>query len=230
MNVKRCVKGHYYDADMHSTCPQCANSLQGFGGENVQNDMPPTDSYSPTEPVAMPSTGNTFNHQYNSEGYEADKHFSGVADAPDFEHKGPGGFGNEVDDYDVKTEPIIINNIAGFTPITGWLVCIEGPERGKDYRIKPGNNYIGRSERMDICLRGDNQISRDRHAMIAYDDVEKVFFFGPVLGQSIVRVNNKLVMSQVELKAYDVISIAATKLIFIPLCGEKFDWDKNDRD
>ena len=72
---------------------------------------------------------------------------------------------------------------------------------------------------------GDNKIGRERHAMIAYDPEEKVFFFGPADGKSIVRLNGKMVMVPAEIQAYDVITIGATKLMFVPLCGERFSWD-----
>ena len=39
-------------------------------------------------------------------------------------------------------------------PVVGWLVCIEGPSKGKDYRMIAEKNFIGRSPEMDIriCL------------------------------------------------------------------------------
>lgn len=30
-------------------------------------------------------------------------------------------------------------------PVTGWLVCIEGPQYGKDFKIHAGKNFIGRA-------------------------------------------------------------------------------------
>ena len=31
-------------------------------------------------------------------------------------------------------------------PVCGWIVCIEGPRRGKDYKIMSGKNFeIGRA-------------------------------------------------------------------------------------
>lgn len=127
-------------------------------------------------------------------------------------------------DYDDATTPVSIGGVEGFSPVVGWLVCIDGPSEGTDYRIRAGYNYIGRSENMDICILGDNNIGRERHAMIAYDPQEKIFFFGPADGRSIVRKNDKMVMVPTEIAAYDVVCIGSTKLLFIPLCGEHFSW------
>lgn len=127
--------------------------------------------------------------------------------------------------YHDQTMPVTPGNVRGFLPVTGWLACISGPDKGHDYRIHNGYNNIGRGENMDICIRGDMQISREKHAVVAYDNEEKIFFFGPADGKNIVRVNNKMVMSPVELHAYDILTVGSSKLIFIPLCGEHFDWD-----
>lgn len=130
-----------------------------------------------------------------------------------------------VEDYDDATLPVIMNGIAGFTPVVGWLVCVDGPAKGSDYRIRAGYNYIGRADHMDICIKGDNEIVREKHAMIAYDPEERVFFFGPESGKSIVRLNGKMVMAPSEVHLYDMLKIGTTKLMFVPLCGERFNWD-----
>jgi len=133
----------------------------------------------------------------------------------------PDGF---VENYSDETTPVSLGGVEGFSPVVGWLVCVEGPAEGTDYRIRAGYNYIGRSENMDICILGDNNIGRERHAMIAYDPQEKIYFFGPADGRSIVRKNDKMVMVPTELAAYDVVRIGSTKLMFVPLCGEHFNW------
>ncbi|HIQ68447.1 MAG TPA: FHA domain-containing protein [Candidatus Faecousia excrementigallinarum] len=110
-------------------------------------------------------------------------------------------------------------------PVVGWLVCTEGPMRGNDYRLHGGYNYIGR-EMGDVRIPGDTQISRQNHAMIAYDDTESIFYVGPSAGRNLIKVNGKTVLNPVEIHNYDVISIGTTKLIFVALCGENFDWKR----
>ena len=46
-----------------------------------------------------------------------------------------------VDDPD-KTMPLM-DVTGGADPVTGWLVCIEGPQYGKDFKIKAGKNFYG---------------------------------------------------------------------------------------
>ena len=57
----------------------------------------------------------------------------------------------------------------GCEPVVGWLVCTEGGEKGRDFRLLAKINTIGRSERMDVCIKNDPAISRENHARIGYD-------------------------------------------------------------
>lgn len=43
-------------------------------------------------------------------------------------------------------------------PVVGWLVCIAGSEKGKDFRIVSERNFLGRGEGMDIGIEGDMNI------------------------------------------------------------------------
>ena len=113
-----------------------------------------------------------------------------------------------------------------FDPVVGWLVCIEGATKGNDYRIHSQNNYIGRSAKMDISIPGDPHISAENSAIIAYDNEDRVFYFGPSTGRNIVRVNGKPALNAAQLEAYDVLTIGTTKLLFVPLCGDRFDWNE----
>ena len=112
----------------------------------------------------------------------------------------------------------------GFDPVVGWLVCTEGPSRGKSYTIRGGINSIGRSDRMDITITGDRTISAENHARLSYSDKNNRFNLLPGDGRNIVYLNGEEVFSPMPLKAYDQIDFGATKLLFIPLCGERFTW------
>ena len=132
-----------------------------------------------------------------------------------------GGYSPTVDNN--RTQAVIKDKI-GIDPVVGWLVCLEGKDKGRDYRIHSDNNYIGRAENMDIVILNDDTITRVNHAIISYDMREKIFYFAPGSGRGIVRVNGKAVLSAVELAATDQIDIGNTKLVFVPFCGEDFSW------
>ncbi|UJF32219.1 FHA domain-containing protein [Paenibacillus hexagrammi] len=127
---------------------------------------------------------------------------------------------------DEKTMPYL-EDAEGVDPVTGWLVCIEGPQLGQDYRINVEKNFIGRAEDMHIQIIGDNTISRRNHAVIVYDPKKRSFFLLPGDASGLAYHNNEAVYSPVELTAYDVIQLGRSKFIFIPLCGVHFEWDHN---
>ena len=65
-------------------------------------------------------------------------------------------------------------------PVCGWIVCVKGPRRGKDYRVMDGKNFVGRADDMDIQILGDNKIARRNHAdEEVYEEAEETAEKGP---------------------------------------------------
>jgi Inner membrane component of T3SS, cytoplasmic domain len=54
------------------------------------------------------------------------------------------------------------------TPVVGWLVALDGPQKGEDFRLRDGQNIIGSEDAADIKLLGE-AISA-RHASLRYRD------------------------------------------------------------
>ncbi len=129
---------------------------------------------------------------------------------------------------DAPTRVISPGGQSAIDPVVGWFVCAHGPEKGRDYRIRSENNTIGRSKDMYICISGDESISRERHAVITFDPQQNAFHLGPGDGRGLVYVNGEVLLAHRKLQAYDQIQMGKTKLIFVPFCGEKYAWGKND--
>lgn len=113
----------------------------------------------------------------------------------------------------------------GIDPVVGWLVCIKGPDRGQDYRIRSERNFIGRSKAMDICIAGDNSISRERHAAISYNPKKNSFRVTPGESNGLVYLNGEDIETPADLNPYDLLQLGETELVFIPFCGEAFQWE-----
>lgn len=111
--------------------------------------------------------------------------------------------------------------------VTGWLVVVNGPGRGRYSAIYDGMNSVGRGEdqatRLDF---GDEAISREGHAFITYDFVSRKFYIQHGGKTNLVRVNNAPVLQPTEMKPGDEISLGNTSLRFVPFCGESFDWQQ----
>lgn len=132
-----------------------------------------------------------------------------------------------VDDPD-KTMPITATQSGDFDPVVGWLVCIEGPQYGKDYKIRSGKNFIGRADNMHIQIVGDNAISRINHAAISYDKKNRTSYLLPGDSSGLAYHNEEPVYTPVELHMYSIIEMGNSKFIFIPFCGEHFEWERGD--
>ena len=109
-------------------------------------------------------------------------------------------------------------------PVTGWLVCVDGAEKGRDYRIYPNNNVIGSDPCMDICIRGDDSIASKNHAMISYGLNTNEFYLNLTEPQMTLRHNGEKINNTVMLRPYDSITLGKTELIFVPLCRTGFQW------
>ncbi|MZP29820.1 FHA domain-containing protein [Heliobacterium undosum] len=137
----------------------------------------------------------------------------------------PGQAGNPQRGTEGERTVGIYRKKMGFDPVVGWLVCIEGNDRGRDYRIHSEKNFIGRSERMDIHISGDDTISRENHAAVSFNPKKGTFRFHAGDGKGLVYVNGEQVDTSVELSAYDIIEMGQTRLVFMPFCGERFQWE-----
>lgn len=112
----------------------------------------------------------------------------------------------------------------GIDPVVGWLVCIDGPDKGRDYRIRSERNLIGRDPSMNICIHGDDTISREKHAVISFNPKKNSFMLAPGDGRGLVYLNDDEVLMPAPLAAYDKIELGKTTLLFVPFCGGHFQW------
>lgn len=109
----------------------------------------------------------------------------------------------------------------------GWLVVVKGPGRGSAFTLFDGVAQIGRGAGQTVRLDfGDNSISRENHAAIAYDAEQREFYLGHGGKANLVRLNDRPVLSTEQLTADDLIRIGETTLKFVALCGSDFDWNE----
>jgi hypothetical protein len=117
----------------------------------------------------------------------------------------------------------IVKKKTGIDPVVGWLVCTEGVEKGRDYRLHSEKNWIGRSESMDITIK-DPSISRENHAAVAYDPRRETFEIRPGEVRGMVYVNGQEAANSLDLSPYDRIELGDSKFVFVPFVGGNFNW------
>lgn len=269
MEMKRCAKGHFFDATKYATCPYC-----------IQNDED-NDKTMAVMPEEVEKFGDTMALEENNQivfGQEMEEYQAG-RELKDFEEPK-----KAFDDGDDKTVPMDFDDFLseneikrevdataepsdffgekweesttpddleemfqdegyqmedpeedtgktiGFfstTKVVGWLVCVKGPEKGKDFVLGSGRNFIGRSPSMDVSLMGDIRISRENHAVVTYNPRGNNFSISYGTGHGIIYLNGVEVLTPMKLEPYDQIELGETILSFIPFCGDRFQWEEN---
>lgn len=113
-------------------------------------------------------------------------------------------------------------------PVVAWLVIIGGPGLGAFRPLFTGNNTIGRATTNRVPIDfGDDSISSQEQAYVRYDAADREFLFVPNLSKTnVVSVNEHKPTSAVKLQPMDVITMGQTQMVFVPFCGEDFDWSE----
>lgn len=251
MELRKCENGHFYNGELYDECPTCKamKSQEGHtvplgdggfaaGGQDTGHTAPLGGGFSvggQDEGHTMPlgdggfqmggqDTGHTMPLGGGDPGHTRPLANGATAPLTGGFVKPQGGPGRADSGHTIA----VVQQEMGIDPVVGWLVCLNGKEKGRDYRIHSDNNFVGRSEKMDICVRGDDTISRENHAVISYDMVDKCFYLSRGEGRSIIRLNGKAMLTSERLEAYDVLEVGRTRLLFIPMCGERFEWSNDE--
>ena len=121
-----------------------------------------------------------------------------------------------------------LGEIEVMNPVTGWLVCTSGPNKGRDYRIMSEKNFVGRAEDMHIQILGDNQIARRNHAIIVYDPKKRKSVLLPGDSSGLVYLNGESIYGPQELSDFDMVEMGKSQFLFVSFCGEHFEWKEKE--
>ena len=105
-----------------------------------------------------------------------------------------------------------------------FLVGIDGPMTGASYVFQESRAIIGRQKNYEISLYRDNSVSRSPHAILTYNKDTLRYAIACGDADKKVSVNGAFITGETELKLYDVIGVGQSRLLFIPVCSEKFAW------
>lgn len=240
MALQECMNGHLYDTDQYMSCPYC----QGDG--NRTNFGAGADSFGapgygmPDNGYGIPKTMGAGMPDYGQmapmmpdQGYIADQ--GPMMPATAFSVATQSSIGKTVpssefvkekkQEEDTGKTVAVFPKKNSYEPVVGWLVCVEGNEKGKDYKFYAKANTIGRNESNDICIKGDTTISREHHAKIAYDVKHNSYYLIPGEATNTIYLNDDPVYATVQINSYDVIELGEGKYLVITLCNKKFNWE-----
>lgn len=202
MALTECANGHLYDSDQYTSCPYCSGNMN-----RVEFSAAPA-----SEP------GRTVGALG---GFPQGTEVGATVAPPSYQARRQGADTG-------KTVAVFQKNFSR-EPVTGWIVCIEGPEKGKDYRIAAKNNSIGRNESSDICIKGDQTISRENHARLSYDGKHNNFYLIPGESTNNIYINDEPVYVPTRLNKGDVLELGESKFKFTPFCDDTFRWQEGPK-
>ncbi len=113
----------------------------------------------------------------------------------------------------------------GIRPVMGWLVCVEGPDKGSDYRLHTGKNFLGRDPSMDVCIRRDRAVSRLRHAVVTFEPKKGAFWLQPGDSEGLVYLDDELVSAHTQIAPDQVIEVGDSRLVLVPFDKGKYTQD-----
>lgn len=209
--ITKCGNGHWYDTSVHKECPHCKQESERLGIR--LNDIEEDDkTVSLTEVDGSLRAGLGVIMGNSTKRTDA---FSGITSL----------VSSEQEEDDDKTLAFGFFGMTDHSPVVGWLICMNGSERGNDYRLHAGRNFIGRSTSMDVLLVEDRTIARDKHGSVTYDPKGNAFYVTGE-GGNLVYLNGELLETSKKLKEGDIITVGETKLMFIPFCREGRTWEE----
>lgn len=231
MNMKRCSKGHFYDGDQYKTCPHCASQeAPGEPGVTrpITQGIPTPGPHPNPAPVNMVRCPN--GHYYDASIYSKCPHCTGITE----QIKVCEVCGKSYDAKKYTSCPHCQNKGNDSPPtvalfqknVVGWLVAVKGPHKGKDFRLQTGRNFIGRDDMMDVCLRYDNAVSRNKHAVLLYEPKGCTFFITPGESHELAYLNGEVLLDAKPLKSGDILTLGRSDLMFVPFCRPDFNWEK----
>lgn len=255
MKLMKCVNSHFYDGDIYSQCPHCQNASDDPKTEKINRSA--LDRESKNDKIAeefiwaSPEQNNDSpNHKDMEGGVQKEQeyvqndlereindlnvteklsipHDKSEYDEPRYpEHKAH-SMAHEIPDDEGRTVRFSSRKEDAKEPLVGWLVGLNGEVYGEGFPLVTGRNYIGRGADMDVVLRGDPSISRNKHAIIIYEPKSRQFLLQPGESKELFYMDNKVVLDTQVMSNGCELCIGETKLKFIAFCGEDFSWETN---
>ena len=221
-SLVRCAAGlHQYDSERYSICPYCQNASVSLDDptEPVSKDV--SENIEPTRPMDTPAA--------DDEVTKPMRDLPGDDDVTrPMREPAESILPDSGSDTEEEVTRLFRTGKSDIKPVTGWLVVIEGPGTGASLPIYHGLNTVGRSPESQIRLEfgdgSDAEISRTEQARLTYDPKGNRFYLQHGDAANLTYLNDEPVLELKTLNAYDRVSMGKTVMIFIPFCGDQFQW------
>ena len=222
MKIVRCIKirNHFYDADRYDECPQCnKNAVDHRKRLFFQEASKPLNSIVAKQVSSIDATVmlETPENDATAMLETLDR------DSFDITQKSQ-TISIPEKSSDVKKNTRMASKERKL--VVGWLVVVNGINKGKTYELFSGNNTIGRGERAAINMDSDSGVAPGLQGILTYHETKNIFLIEPNEKMSMIWVNGHPLRSREQLAAYTTVSVGNTEFIFVPLCGSLFSWKR----
>lgn len=112
--------------------------------------------------------------------------------------------------------------------VTGWIVCIDGPDEGYSYNLHYGYNTIGCGLENQICLSKETGASEATHCSIVYEDHKNQFYLLTEPEQT-VYLNGECESKPMRLVNGDLICVGEDVFELVTFCRGERKWKKKNR-
>lgn len=215
-----CPKGHLYDSSLPA-CPFCLPAKGSVGTTNPINNQY-GGNIGKTAPVNQygGSQGGSVGPTAPVNQYGASVGPTAPVNQPQPQNKTV--FIGDLSDPN-NPNPVQPSTPSRVRPVVGWLVCVQGPDIGKDFRLHTHFNHVGRNGNQDVRLN-DETVSSE-HFTVSYDMVHNRYFADMNKGSTFVYINGYPLGARTVLKKGDQIKVGNSLLVFIPLEQQDVKWN-----
>ncbi|MCD7746706.1 MAG: FHA domain-containing protein [Lachnospiraceae bacterium] len=239
--VVRCMAGHFYDAALFGEeCPHCRERLSG-GQENrtTKNRMEVAklarEYLMKHSPVLSPEQLNVVSDNSSTVApSKAGKRLLGRVKGEEQVMDSSSDRRNLSEEDPAASDPAASELTAAFRApkqstyfVTGWIVCVDGPDKGHVFSLYQGYHSIGYGRKNQICILEDLDIAKGVHCYLIYDDRNNRFYLMPE-GENVTFLNGERMMGPQEIVSGDLFQLGRTTFEFIAFCREGRKWEKKD--
>lgn len=133
---------------------------------------------------------------------------------------------NEEMDEELTTEEIEEEKDRNHNMVVGWLIGMDGVNKGQSYTVRMGRNFIGRSKNSDMCILDNPKITYEKHAIMTYDVRTDKLFIQPGETRELMYLNEELMLNAALVKHEDIIEMADEKFLYVEFRSDKLDLKK----
>ena len=109
-------------------------------------------------------------------------------------------------------------------PVTGWLVVVDGPARGRDLRLGVGRSFLGLDAAGAPATVSPDAPLGARQATVVYDPEADAFTLLPGSSQDLCYLAGQAVLEAQPLTGGEELKLGTATLRFVPFCGGGFRW------